>query len=330
MTIKDVAREAGVSVATISRVLNNSEAVSEATKEKVMDAVKKTGYQQNLLGRHLRCNKTNIILVMLTSIVNSYCAKLVHSIDDEARKHGYSIMICATDNDSETEQRYINFLKNKFVDGIIIINTTMDEKEIAELSSSFPVVQCSEYTDDQNTPYVTIDNKSAAYDAVTYLINNGCKRIMHISVNNNCMSSKERLEGYKQALKDNGIKYDENLVIYGNYGYRNSHEITSSYFDDNDVTVDGIFAISDKMAAGAITSVIERGYKVPDDVMVIGFDNTDITYIYNPTITTIAQPYRKIGTAAVKMLLDIFDGKQCENLILNHEIKFRESTNKGE
>lgn len=327
MTIKDVAREAGVSVATISRVLNNSESVSEATREKVMDAIQKTGYQQNLLGRHLRCNKTNIILVMLTSIVNSYCAKLVHSIDDEARKHGYSIMICATDNDRDTEQRYINFLKNKFVDGIIIINTVMNEQEIAELSSSFPVVQCSEYTDSKNTPYVTINNKAAAYDAVNYLIQHGRKRIMHISVDNNCMSSKERLEGYKQALKDNGLEFDENLVLYGNYGYRNAHEITSAYFDKNGVNADGIFAISDKMAAGAVTSVIEKDKKVPDDVMVIGFDNTDITYIYNPTITTIAQPYREIGTAAVKMLLEIFDGKKCENLILKHELKFRETTN---
>lgn len=325
MTIKDVAREAGVSVATISRVLNNTDSVSEATREKVLQAVKKTGYSQNLLGKHLRCNKTNIILVMLTTIVNSFCAKLVHSIDNEAKKHGYSIMICATNNDEETEERYINYVKNKFVDGIIIINSVMNGEKMAELSSSFPVVQCSEYIDEKHTPYVTIDNKKAAYDAVSYLINKGRRNIMFIGVDNNLISSKERHLGYKIALLDNGIKYDENLVLYGNYGYRNAHELTSSYFK-NGVNVDAIFAISDKMAAGALTSVKEYGCKVPQDVMVIGFDNTDITYIYNPTITTVAQPHKDMGKAALDMLIKRINNEKCDNLILKHELKLRQST----
>lgn len=325
MTIKDVAKIAGVSVATVSRAINNADSVTDETKKKVMEAIEKTGYQQNMLGRNLRCNKTNIILVMLTTIVNSYCAKLVNSIENEAKNHGYSVMICATNNDPETENRYINFVKNKFVDGIIILNSVMEKSEIIKLSSSFPVVQCSEYIDKQRTPYVTIDNKKAAYDAVSMLIKMGRKKILHIGVNNNLISTKERFEGYKLALLENGIPFDKSLVIYGNYGYRNAHQITYDYFKDS-LKADAVFAISDKMAAGTITSLKELGYKVPEDVCVIGFDNTDVTYIYNPTITTVAQPHKEMGKAAFNMLLKRINGEKCKNLVLNHELKLRKST----
>ena len=326
MTIKDVAIEAGVSVATISRVLNNIDSVSEATRQKVMQAVEKTGYQQNLLGKHLRCNKTNIILVMLTTIVNSFCAKLVHSIDNEAKKYGYNIMICATNNDQETEERYLNYVRNKLVDGIIIINSVMSEEKMALLSANFPVVQCSEYIDGKTTPYVTIDNKKAAFDAVNHLIENGRRKILFIGVDNKLGSSRDRYLGYRQALKENGIEFDPKLVIDGNYGYRNAHELTTKYFNGK-VDIDAVFAISDKMAAGAITSIKECGCNVPDDVMVMGFDNTDITYIYNPTISTVAQPHKDMGKAAFDMLIKRINDENCENLILKHELKLRESTN---
>lgn len=325
MTIKDVAKTAGVSVATVSRVINGSDSVTEETRKKIMDIIEKTGYRQNLLGRNLRCNKTNIILVMLTTIVNSFCAKLVHSIENEAKKYGYSIMICATNNDKESEERYINFVRNKFVDGIIILNSTLTDKKMNELSSSFPVVQCSEYVDSKNTPYITIDNKKAAYDAVNYLVKLGRQKIVFIGVDNNIVSSKDRLEGYKQALSDNGIAFDKSLVIYGNYGYRNAHELTYEYFKTH-TDADGVFAISDKMAAGAITSLRELGHKVPEDVAVIGFDNTDITYIYNPTISTVAQPHREMGKAAFDMLMKKINGEKCENLVLPHELRLRNST----
>ncbi|MEE1011274.1 MAG: LacI family DNA-binding transcriptional regulator, partial [Acutalibacteraceae bacterium] len=198
MTIKDVAKYAGVSVATISRVLNEPDKVSEDTRNKVLKAVEETGYQQNLFGKHLRRKKTNIILVMLTSVVNSFCTKIVNSIDNEAKKHGYSIMICVTNDDPKTEERYLNYVKNKFVDGMIVINSTLNQQQMSELSSSFPVIQCSEYADPYTTPYVTINNKQAAKEAVDHLIKIGKKNIMLVGVDDpNIISAKERLEGYK-------------------------------------------------------------------------------------------------------------------------------------
>lgn len=327
LTIKDVAKYAGVSVATISRVLNEPDKVSEDTKTKVLKAIEETGYQQNLFGKHLRCKKTNIILVMLTSVVNSFCAKIVNSIDNEAKKHGYSIMICTTNDDPKTEERYLNYVKNRFVDGMIVINSTMNQPQMASLSSEFPVIQCSEYADPDTTPYVTINNKQAAKDAVNHLIKNGKKNIMLIGVDDpNIISAKERLEGYKEALKENNIKFDRNKVIFSNFGFRNTQRLMSDYFKDG-VNCDAIFAISDKMAAAAIVSLQEKGLKVPEDITIIGFDNTDIAYIFNPTITTVAQPHKEMGKTAFKMLLDRINDKKCENCILNHELVIRKSTN---
>ena len=330
MTIKDVAKHAGVSVATISRVLNEPDKVSEETKNKVLKAVEETGYQQNLFGKHLRCKKTNIILVMLTSVVNSFCAKIVNSIDNEAKKHGYSIMICVTNDDPKTEERYLNYVKNKFVDGMIVINSTLNQEQMASLSSIYPVIQCSEYADPDTTPYVTIDNKQAAKDAVNHLISNGKKNILLVGVDDpNIISAKERLEGYKEALKENKIPYDEHKVVFSNFGFRNTQKLMNEYFK-NGVNVDAVFAISDKMAAATIVALQEKGLKVPEDVMVMGFDNTDITYIFNPTITTVAQPHKEMGKTAFNMLLEKINGKKCKNSILKHELIIRKSTSKGE
>lgn len=330
MTIKDVAKYAGVSVATISRVLNEPDKVSEDTKTKVLKAIEETGYQQNLFGKHLRCKKTNIILVMLTSVVNSFCAKIVNSIDNEAKKHGYSIMICATNDDPKTEERYLNYVKNRFVDGMIVINSTMNQEQMASLSSQFPVIQCSEYADPDTTPYVTINNKQAAKDAVNHLIKNGKKKIMMIGVDDpNIISAGERLEGYKEALNENNIEFNTKNVLYSNYGFRNTQKLLKEYFKDA-VNIDAIFAISDKMAAAAIGVLQEKGVKVPEDVMIIGFDNTDITYMFNPTISTVAQPHKEMGKTAFKMLLDRMNDQKCKNYILNHELVIRKSTNKGE
>lgn len=330
MTIKDVAKYAGVSVATISRVLNEPDKVSEDTRTKVLKAIEETGYRQNLFGKHLRCKKTNIILVMLTSVVNSFCAKIVNSIDNEAKKHGYSIMICATNDDPKTEERYLNYVKNRFVDGMIVINSTMNQEEMASLSSQFPVVQCSEYADPDTTPYVTINNKQAAKDAVGHLIKNGRKNIMIIGVDDpNIISAGERLEGYKEALNENNIEYDSKKVVYSNFGFRNTQNILTEYFKNN-VNIDAIFAISDKMAAAAIGVLQKKNLKIPEDIMVIGFDNTDITYMFNPTISTVAQPHKEMGKTAFKMLLDRMNDKKCKNYILNHELVIRKSTSKGE
>lgn len=323
--IKDVAKYANVSVATVSRVLNGTAAVAEPTREKVLEAAQLLGYSPNLLGKNLRERRTRIVLVMLSSLANTFCSKVIRGIEKEAAKNGYNIMICATGDSKESEQVYLNFVRNKMADGMIILNSTLSGQEMKEYSAQFPVVQCSEYTDTQTTPFVSIDNRAAAYDAVSHLIRSGRRKIAYLGVDNGLISSRLRLEGYRAALSDNGIPFDEDLVLCGNYGYRKAIRVVNDFLKRK-IPFDAVFAISDRMAAGSISALRAVGLNVPQEVSVIGFDNTDITYMFEPNITTVAQPQNEMGECAFRLLMQLFEGQQPENVILPHKLIVRDST----
>lgn len=328
-SIKDVAKEAGVSVATVSRVINGAASVSESTHTAVLDAINKLGYKPNLFGKNLRQSRTKIIMVMLSSIANTFCSSVIRSIDRAASVQGYYTMVCATDGLPKKEQYYVNFAQNGFFDGIIILNSNLSAVQMAALSASMPTVQCNEFVDTVSTPYVSINNEKAAFDAVNTLIASGKRRVVFYTVQNNLISTADRFKGYLGALKSNGIEFDERLVLCGNYGYRNAID-TFNAFLNTGTHFDSIFAISDRMAAGAVKSLISSGYSVPGDVKVIGFDNTDISYTSTPQITTVSQPHFLLGKYAFEMLERLIEGKKAENIILPHKIIFRNSTGRGE
>ncbi len=325
MTIKELAKLAEVSVATVSRVMNDDAAVTEETRKKVLSVANKVGYHSNLIGRNLRRRQTDNILVMLASLSNTFCNKVIRAIDKEAEKSGYSILVCATNGDKNTEKKYVNFARNKLVDGMIILNSSITKEEMREYSATIPIVQCCEYVDKESTPYVTVDSMGASYDAVNRLIKSGRRKIAFFTVDNDLISTKERLEGYKKALKDNHIEFDPKLVFSGNYGYRNAVSETEAFIGSG-ADFDGVFAISDRMAAGAIKAIIQSGRTVPEDVSVIGFDNTDASYITTPSITTVAQPANDLGKEAFRMLCKVMKKEKYQNKILNYKIISREST----
>lgn len=325
--IKDVAKYANVSVATVSRVFNGTGTVAEQTKKEILEAAQHLGYSPNLLGKNLREKKTRIILVMLSSLANTFCAKVVHGIEKEAAKNGYHIMICATGGVKESELVYLNFVRNKLADGMIILDSTLSEGEMQEFSASFPIVQCSEYSDTKKTPFVSIDNRAAAYDAVAQLIRSGRRKIAYLGVDNNLISSRLRMEGYRAALSDFGIAYNEKMLLYGNYGYRKAIRVMNDFLKKR-IAFDALFAISDRMAAGAITAMRAENIKVPQDVSVIGFDNTDITYMFEPNISTVAQTQNDMGECAFRLMLQVLEKQPTENIILEHKLILRESTGK--
>jgi len=325
VSIKDVAKFCNVSVATVSRVINNTVPVSDSAREAVLNAVEQLGYKPNLFGRSLRSNETKIILVMLSSIANSFCSKVIRSIDKTASSLGYYTIICTTNGEKVKEEYYTNFAGNGLADGIIILNSSLSREDLISLSKRIPLVQCNEYFKNVAAPYVAIDNYKAAYEAVTLLIKNGRKRIVHISADNNFISTKDRLCGYKDALKDNNIVFDENLILQGNYGYRNTVDLFEDFINKK-IEFDGIFAISDRMAAGALNVLTANSYSVPEDVEIIGFDNTDISYTSNPSITTVSQPHTLLGSNAVKQLMNIINNNSVDNVLLQHKIVKRNST----
>lgn len=285
------------------------------------------GFELNILGRNLRCQETMIILVMLNSIANTFCANVIRSIEKEANENGYNIMICATNGSLEREQLYLNYVRNHLADGMIILSSGLTSSEMKKLSRRYAIVQCNEYVDTKSTPYVSINNMKAAYEATELLIKNGRKRIVFLGVDNEYISTKDRFKGYKKALSDYKIEFDVNLVVNGNYSYRNGITVTEEFINSK-IPFDGIFAISDRMAAGAITALLNNGFNVPDDVEVVGFDNTDISYIMTPSVTTVAQPRTELGKTAFKLLLNKIKGEPCENVILNHRLIINNSTRK--
>ena len=325
ITIQEFARLANVSVATVSRAFNNAPGVSEKTRARVLAAAKKYHYEPNLLGRHLRTRETRIILVILTTIANNFCSKVVLGIDSAARKHGYNSMICVTNNDASSEHTYLDMIRNSLADGAIILNTTMSAEEMRKFSQQYHVVQCSEYVDTALTSYVSIDNEQAAYDAVCRLLEQGRRSIAYLGVQNDLISSKLRLDGYRRALTQFGVAFDPALLCYGNYGYGSGSRAIAGLLKTGR-QLDAVFAISDHMAAGAVSALKNAALRVPQDVAVIGFDNTDITHLFDPPLSTVAQPQRELGEIAFQMLYDNLKTGAVSHQFLTHRVIERSSS----
>lgn len=321
-TIEDVAKAAGVSTATVSRVLNSTCIVSKNTKEKVLAAVEKCGYQANILGRALRAKKTKMVLVILSTIVNSFYAKVIKGIEDVAEQNGYHILIGTNYDSPERERDYLGLLKNRLADGAILLRPSVPVDEIRSLGKIYPIIECGEYT--TGIPYVSIDNSLAAYEMTTALINRGFKRIALLRSDDEGMSNVKRVAGYKKALYDNNLEFDESLVIYGNYGFKNAYRNVTEFLKTK--KADAIFALSDRMAAGAIDAAQSLGMDVPGDISVAGFDNVDISYMVSPNITTVSQNQQQMGQEAMKKLIAMMHGERnIKSKLIKHEIIWRQS-----
>ncbi|MEZ0537598.1 LacI family DNA-binding transcriptional regulator [Caldicellulosiruptoraceae bacterium PP1] len=324
-SIEDVAREAKVSIATVSRVLNNPEIVSEKTKKLVLDAIDKLNYTPNMLARNLASRKTNTIAVISQEIAGPFFGELSLRINEAAIKSGYGVLFC----NSSKEFDYVRFLIGK-VDGVLIVGYAhVDNKHLKMLiSQNIPTILIQSSKKLKSIPTINIDNFNGAYKATSYLIQKGCKKIIHIHGPKNHFEAIERFEGFKKALEDNSIPFNKNMVIYGNFMMQPAYENCLKTLKKYDV--DGIFASSDLMAYAAILAAKDLGINVPDKLKVIGFD--DIEYyslnIANvPSLTTIRQPLDIIAITAVNLMKDMLDGKKVLNqhIVLPADLIVRKS-----
>ena len=329
-TIHDVARAADVSVATVSRVLNNSPAVTEKTRKMVIDVISELKYQPNLLGRNLRRMETRMVLVLLPSISNPFYSQIVKGIEDVGHENGYNIMLCNTDSNKQREKVYLELLKNKLLDGVIFMAPELDKDALSEIGKSFPVVQCCEYKEGTGVSHVSIDNTSASLKATNHLIAMGHRRIAMLSCENNFVSTACRESGYKKALENAGIEFDASLIKYGDYGFKSGLELTKQLLSIEKKPT-AIFAVSDMMAIGGAKAVRENGLKIPEDMAIMGFDDIDFASMVDPMLTTISQPKYDLGCTAMVLLLKQVNGelKEPQNIFLEHELIIRESTLKA-
>ncbi|SHE82142.1 transcriptional regulator, LacI family [Caldanaerobius fijiensis DSM 17918] len=313
-----MARRSGVSISTVSRVLNNSKPVSPEIRQKVLEAIKETGYRPNLLARGLVLRKTNIIGIIVPDISNSYYSELVKGTEEISNMYNYSILLCNTYGELKKEMEYLNLLLEKQVDGIIFMTTNLTDDHINWFKENeVKAVFVNRRAEGLDIPYVSIDNYNAAYDATNYLIKLGHKKIAYVGGPlSDEVLGKERFEGYKQAIYDAGIDFKQELVRVSKIGIRNGYEAMADILDVyNDITA--VFAANDIMAIGAVNCILDRGYKIPDDISVVGFDDIPLASIIRPALTTIRQPIYDIGAVAARMLIKKLNGEKLEEKAVN-------------
>ncbi len=325
-TIKDVAKKANVSVATVSRVLNSTDNVQEKTKKRVLEVIKELNYSPNLLGRNLRRLETKKILILLNTISNQFYSQVVKGIEQMALSAGYTVMVCMTHSNIEIEQRYMEMLKTKLVDGAIFLTTEQNGKTLTNQLKSVHVVQACEPCEEFLTPTVSIDNESAAFDSVNYLIEMGHRKIAFFGAGNIYESSIRRRLGYERALVNYGISIKQDWIFNEGFSFNAGIRAANMLLTAKEMPT-AIFCVSDSCAAGAIKALAQNGIKTPQDISIMGFDNTQLSQIYIPSITTLKQPQFDIGFKAMELLLDKINGISItnQNILLSYDIVKRES-----
>jgi len=325
-TIQDVALKAGVSVATVSRVLNNQNVVAKETAIKVEKAIKELNYEPSVLGRNLRTSESRLILVLIPSIANPFYTEIIKGIEDTAIEQDYNILLCETGSNPKREAIYINLVRNRLADGIISMDPAVDKVRLTELANKYPVVQCSEYDKVGTISYVTIDSELAAYQAVRYLIQIGHKRIGLINSDNKYLYARDRYEGYIKALNEFDLPINTDWIYHvGSVRFQDGQQAMRDLLNHPDRPT-AIFADSDVLAIGALKEINSNGLNVPRDIALVGFDNIDFSNMTYPTLTTISQPMYKMGSASANMIIHKIKGKKVGNIILDHELVIREST----
>ena len=325
-TIQEVAQKARVSVATVSRYLNNPDIVAKTTGLRVEKAIQDLNYEPSILGRNLRKSESKLLIVLMPSISNPFYTDIINGIEDTAIEQGYNILLCQTDSNPKREAIYFNLIKNQLADGIISMDPTVNRENLIEIAKEYPLVQCSEYDQEGIISYVTINNELAAYQAVKHLIKIGHKKIAMINSDEKFLYARERKQGYERALKESGLAINLDwMYTTDNLEFDSGRQAMKNLLN-KDVRPTAVFAVSDILAIGALKEINAYGLNVPEDIAVIGFDKINFSNMTYPTLTTIAQPMYQMGCMSARMLINKIRGKKIDSIILDHELVIREST----
>ncbi len=332
VSLKDVAEHAGVSASTVSRVLGNKPVVNENTRERVMDAVRLLDYKPNELAKSLKLGRSNTIALMVPSIQNLIFPAIVRGAEDTARKAGYTVILCNTDEDVEEEKRYITKLRTRLVDGFIVASMLPGSDHIRKLwREGFPVVLTCRIYDD-TIDAVGIDNEAAAYDATQYLIRVGHRKIAFAMGREEIPLYTDRYKGYRRALESAGIPFDEELVIHETNGTASFYYLFQNLIKKG-VKPDAVMSSSDPKAFVVMRALHDMGLSIPGDVSVMSIDNVEASSQIEPPLSTVSQPLYEIGAlAANKLIRQIQHKERTGKLappqvdILKTELIIRKST----
>lgn len=322
LTINDVAREAGVSKTTVSRVLNTPEKVAEATRKRVLEVIEERNYRPNSLARALTIRRTGIVGVIVSDITNSFYSVMVRNIEEVCRMHQYYIFLCNTNGRPEEEDFYIRSLLEKKVDGMILASTQMDSQSLELLqNTSIPFIFVSRLPKNRECcDYVMVDNILGGHMATQYLLSLGHRRIAYLGGRWETSSNLDRFEGYKKALLEKGLSVKEQYIYCGDFtmegGYREGIKMLSSETE----RPTAVFCANDNMAIGLIEACRERKIRIPEDLSVVGFDNIPLSSFRSIQLTTVSQSIAEMGALSGKIIIDKISN--FEKRALRHQVVF--------
>lgn len=331
MNIKDIAKLANTSSATISRVINNDARVSPEMRERVLKIIEETKYRPNSIGRSLRSRHSKKLLMVLPTIENSFYSDIVTGFEEHANKNDYSVLFAITNRKVAKERMYYDVLFTRQVDAVATFIPTITPAEINKIAREYPFVACCWRSHgDIDVSYVCIDNEKAVIDTMRYLFELGHTRIAALNGDYPERAyEKERERGYRRALEEEGIAYRDEYYLPCGYSFKDGYDAAGRLMRLAEPPT-AIFALADERAAGVIKYLVENGYTPGVDVDVVGFDDVQIASICTPSITTVQQPRYDLGRESAKQLLSRLENRNQPNkgVILAHRLVVRDSTHK--
>jgi DNA-binding LacI/PurR family transcriptional regulator len=326
--IKDVARMAGVSISTVSNIINGTKPVSDELKERVEQVITELDYQVDPVARSLKSKKTMTVGIVIPTIYRIFFPQLINGIQDSAKKYNYNLTFCSTDDLLKKEKYFIKMLESNWVDGIILSSVAEAENEkyfeflskVGNKKKKIPIVSLERRIDRDGIDSIVVDNYKGGCMATRHLIECKCRKIAHITGPMYSPMVNARLMAYKDELKREGFEIDENKILHGDYSPLSGYQAVKRLLMTG-TEVDGVFAANDQMAIGAIKAFKEQGYNIPEQVKVVGFDNTFVASIVDPSLTTIDVPKYRMGFQAMEIVMkrinNQFDKTECIELPIN-------------
>jgi LacI family repressor for deo operon, udp, cdd, tsx, nupC, and nupG len=309
VTIRDVARRAGVSTATVSRALANPGTVAEATREAVFAAIAETGFAPNASARSLRVRTTKMVLALLPGIGNSFYTPILNAVEEVLSLAGYGMLMGDTRMDRAREAHYDRLVRSGQVDGVMLLTGRLPHPEFATLDARTPIALiCNDIPGLEGLPVIEIENREAARALVAHLVGLGHRRIGHAVGPTDNVEAWYRLDGYRSALADAGLAEDESIVWQGAFTFEAGVRVAHQFLDHR-APPTAVFTANDEMAMGFIKTVKDAGLSVPEDVSVVGFDDIEFARYFDPALTTIHQPRAELGRLAAETLLARMTGK---------------------
>jgi LacI family transcriptional regulator len=334
VSIKDVARHAGVSTTTVSHVVNETRFVSEETRQKVLEAIEALDFYPSAAARSLVTKSTRKIGLVIADITNPFFTAVTRGVEDEINQHRYNTILCNTDEDPEREDDYLHLLTTQQIDGLIIAPTGSRSKSLIQMAkTNIPIVLLDRKSPGIEAPLISVENEVGAYQATRYLIELGHQRIVFLMTLEAISTQQDRLDGFRRACQEANISVNENWIIstdprfYGTSPHLPTSPVKPPPYPKNvpsahDVLSEllqapgrpsAVFLANNQLTLGTLYAFKESGLKCPEDISLISFDDHDWAPIFSPALTVVRQPTYRLGQAAAKMLMQLINGETIES-----------------